>query len=107
MAHETTSAKAITDETIRQINVKVPQEVGKTLDRLKAVCNVPLVDIVKMSVDLFDLAHAAEQQGGTLQIVAADGTITQLHLPHMDIRATPIKPWRADEDQGHDGAAHP
>jgi hypothetical protein len=98
MARQPTSAKSVTDESFRQINVKVPWATGETLDRLKGACNVPLVDLVKMSVDLFDLAHAAEQQGGRLQIVAADGTVThQIELPHMDIRAVPTKPWRVGE----------
>jgi hypothetical protein len=89
MAHDTTATKAVQVESLRQLNVKVPQQTWETLDRLKAVCSVPLVDLVKMSVNLFDLAHKTEQQGGRIIFVQADGTRQEVQLPRMEIRVKP------------------
>jgi|SRR5882724_11890591 len=89
MARDTTGTKAVNAESVRQINVKVPYETGETLDRLKAVCNVPLVDLVKMSVDLFNLAHETEQRGGRVVLVQADGSEQEVQLPRMEIRIKP------------------
>ena len=86
---------------LRQINVKVPCEIGETLDRLKAVCNVPLVDIVKMSVDLFSRAQETEQTGGRIIFVQADGSRQEVQLPRMEIR---VKPEAGDKPEA---PAHP
>jgi hypothetical protein len=86
MAHDTTGVKAVPFDGWRQLNVKVPHETGETLDRLKAVCNVPLVDLVKMSIDLFSRAHETEQKGGRIIFVQADGTRQEVQLPHMEVR---------------------
>src|SRR2546430_4060783 len=89
MARDTTGTKAVHFDGLRQLNVKVPQETCEQLDRLKAVCSVPLVDLVKMSVDLFSRAQATEQQGGRIIFVQADGTRQEVQLPRMEIRVKP------------------
>ena len=101
MIPDTTRTKAVPVEGLRQINVKVPYETGETLDRLKAVCNVPLVDLVKMSVDLFNLAHETESRGGRVILVQADGSRQEVQLPRMEIR---VKPEPGEEPEG---PAHP
>lgn len=89
MARDTTRTRRVPVDGFRQFNVLVPNATVETLDRLKAVCNVPLVDLVKMSVELFRLAHDTEARGGRLIFVQADGSKQQVVLPSLEIRLQP------------------
>jgi hypothetical protein len=86
MARETTGRTAVQRGGWRQLNVKVPEATMQVLDRLKAACHLPLVDLVTISVDFFTLAQATEQQGGRVLFVHADGTQQEVQLPRMEIR---------------------
>jgi hypothetical protein len=93
MAGGTTSTIAVEDESFRQLNVLIPRQKVEKLNQLKAACGVPLTGLVEACIDLFSLAHQAEEQGGRLVIVSADGTERfEVQLPRRDVRTVPVKP---------------
>jgi hypothetical protein len=92
MARGTTGTKAVEDESFRQLNVLIHRQKIEKLNELKAVCGVPLTGLVEACIDLFSLAHQADEQGGRLVIVSADGTERlEVQLPRRDVRTVPVK----------------
>jgi hypothetical protein len=101
MAHEPTGTKAVEiEESLKQLNVLIPHEKLETLHRLKAVCGVNLTGLVKACIDLFNLAHEAETQGGKVVIVSADGTERlEVQLPRGNVRTRSVKPGPGEETE--------